>query len=122
MGGVIGYDATPQEMTPTIPFTCNFIRSAMLGDSVIASGSSHSAGVVGAGYALSGVLAASGLLYEKSRLGTVFTGQVALQRKAWGPWGVPERAQRCRGIKIRITGSGAARCGSARSRCQHLNQ
>ncbi|MCW5236244.1 hypothetical protein D5047_08020 [Verminephrobacter eiseniae] len=40
------------------------------------------AAVVGAGYALFGVLAASGLLYEKSRLRTVFTGQVAFQRKA----------------------------------------
>src|SRR6218665_3633386 len=81
MGGVIGYDATPQEMTPTIPFTCNFMRSAMLGDSVIASGSSHSAGVVGAGYALSGGLAASGLLYEKSRLGTVFTGRLRFRER-----------------------------------------
>jgi uncharacterized protein (TIGR00369 family) len=36
MGGMISYAAEPQKMTPTVSFNCNFIRSAMLGDSVIA--------------------------------------------------------------------------------------
>jgi uncharacterized protein (TIGR00369 family) len=36
MAGVISYDIAPQKVTPTVSLTCNFIRSAMLGDSIIA--------------------------------------------------------------------------------------
>lgn len=36
MGGLIGYQVAPEKLTPTVSLNCNFIRSAMLGDSVIA--------------------------------------------------------------------------------------
>lgn len=36
MAGLLSYQMAPEKVTPTVSFNCNFIRSAMLGDSVIA--------------------------------------------------------------------------------------
>lgn len=36
MAGLVSYQVTPEKVTPTVSINCNFIRSAMLGDSVIA--------------------------------------------------------------------------------------
>ena len=36
MAGLLSYQVVPEKVTPTVSFNCNFIRSAMLGDSVVA--------------------------------------------------------------------------------------
>lgn len=68
---------------PQLFFAAAVARFAFLlgATQVVAEDFRSFSAVVGVGYALFGVLAAFALLYEKSRLSTVFTGEVALQRK-----------------------------------------